>query len=240
MIRINLLGYNPKEEAAKMLAVAGFVASLVLCVVLWVGLMFMASSTKEKLEEKRSDLQLEFTQLNKKTKSVKDLEGKRKLLRDKLSLIARLKKSKIGPVRMLDDLNVAVPAGVWIRSIDEKGGTMRIQGRALTPDDISVFMKELEKSEYFSNVELLESLLMYYSKKTGNVSALPEKNLEGITKESATGDEGPKVRVQVQGVQETHIKIQQFLMEVNVRYAGTLKTDPNGDRQKRDDDEEEE
>jgi type IV pilus assembly protein PilN len=55
---------------------------------------------------------------------------------------------------MLDSLASITPTRLWLKKMEEKGGTMTFEGAAATIDDVSAFMKELEKSKFFGPPEL--------------------------------------------------------------------------------------
>jgi hypothetical protein len=143
----------------------------------------------------------------------------------------------------MDDLNRALPTQLWLREVQESKGELKINGRALTNQDIAVFMQALERSEYFSNVELKESRQMYYSKRTGMVS--PTADISAIrttdfsrdsraSKEEASKDganTGKKwsIRRDVDPdetrkgkIDESNVKIKEFVVTATVHYEGSL------------------
>jgi type IV pilus assembly protein PilN len=157
MIRINLLGDDTAIDSSSKLIVAGFVASLIaLCAVCF----FMQSSFTSQIEALELDIgekEQELARLEKVTKEVKDLEAKESEYNNKIAVIANLKKSKLGPVRILDDLNLSVPEHAWVMSLKEEAGLMRIDGKAIDNQTIAGFMRELEQSDYVKSVDLGET-----------------------------------------------------------------------------------
>ena len=63
-------------------------------------------------------------------------------------------KKRAGPVKVMDSLAQLMPAHVWITSMDEKGGNVQMQGLGMTNDDVAELMRELKKSQYFTNIVL--------------------------------------------------------------------------------------
>jgi type IV pilus assembly protein PilN len=55
---------------------------------------------------------------------------------------------------MLDELSSLVPKRLWLRRMDEKGGSVSFEGTAASIDDVSVFLAGLKKSSYFTYPEL--------------------------------------------------------------------------------------
>jgi type IV pilus assembly protein PilN len=190
MIKINLLGDDTAVNYSARFMLAGYVASIVLTAVIFVVLQRSLAGELTELNQKVISAQAQLDSLKQKTKAVEDLDLKKKVLNSKLALVAKLKRSKIGPVRMLDDLNSAVTARVWLRTVTEKDGEFTIRGRAMGDQDVAQFAQNLTASEYFSEVNLQEVRQMLYSRRTGKVQAMADiKSLEG------SGDFGGDSRV---------------------------------------------
>jgi type IV pilus assembly protein PilN len=157
MIKINLLGNDTARDPRGILFLVGVAAS----VVLLVGACFMvhgsySGSIAEQTLEKET-LEGRLAKLRETTEEVRTLEKKKTDLNEKLSVIARLKLSKRGPVRVLDDMNSSIPETAWITAVREKSNLMQIEGHALDNQTISLFMTALEASEYYLKVDLDES-----------------------------------------------------------------------------------
>lgn len=157
MIKINLLGTDGTIDSSKPLQLVAYCS----CLVLTVGILFYiqnsVSSAIFDLTQDKERLQLQLDNLKKTTQEVRNLERKKDDLRLKLSVIAKLKKSKTGPVRVLDDLNASLPEKSWLLEVKESGGVMRIVGLALDNQTIAGFMQELDESDYFEKVDLVEA-----------------------------------------------------------------------------------
>lgn len=157
MIKINLLGDQESAETSNFLYISGYLGSLAIVLVVFFFLYISASTTVAELSKEKAGLEAELATLQATTKDVKDLEKMRLDLNNKLVVIARLKKSKSGPVRVLDDLNIAIPERSWVLEIKEAGGTMKINGQALDNQTIATFMQRLDASDYFDTVDLVET-----------------------------------------------------------------------------------
>ncbi len=149
MIKINLLGDSTAIDYSGQYIVAGFISSVLLCLGVFFFLYSTIDSEITELTEKTSRLESELLQVQKITKEVKDLETKKTEYNRKLIVIAKLKKNKSGPVRVLDDLNLALPERAWITEIKEQDNSLMIVGRALDNQTVATFFRDLEKSEYF-------------------------------------------------------------------------------------------
>lgn len=157
MIKINLLGDQKSSRSTHFLFMAGYTGSLAAVLISFFFMYTSAAAKVSELATEKAGLDAELATLQTTNKDVKDLEKMRQELNDKLVVIARLKKSKLGPVRVLDDLNVAIPDRSWVTDIKETAGLMKISGLALDNQTIASFMQKLDASDYFDAVDLKET-----------------------------------------------------------------------------------
>ncbi len=157
MIKINLLGDETVIDTSGTWVLIGYVLSVVVLLIICGAMYLTASAAIEEGRVEADTLAVRLKKLQEVTKEVRELEARKKELSDKTSVIAVLKKNKLGPVRILDDLNTALPDRAWLAEIRETGGLMRISGYALDNQTIAAFMKALEVSTYFESVDLGES-----------------------------------------------------------------------------------
>ncbi len=155
MIRINLLPVRVskrKIEGRQKLLLAVLAVALVV-----IGNYFWSSSRASELAARQDKLRRtreEIAQLERIIGEVKNIKAQQAELKDKLAVLDKLRAGRQGPVRMLDDLATIIPARLWLKKFDEKGGAVTFEGSAATIDDVSTFMGALRHSPYFSNVEL--------------------------------------------------------------------------------------
>jgi type IV pilus assembly protein PilN len=155
MIRINLLPVRQtkKRETVQqqLLAFAGVIVATIIGCIVWTAYNSnVAAQRRDQIAERRKELQ----QLDKIIGEVNEFTAKKKELEEKLQIIDSLKKGKTGPVRALDDLATEIPNRVWLTKLDEKSGTVTMEGLAVDHEDVSAFMKALQKSKYYSNIVL--------------------------------------------------------------------------------------
>lgn len=158
LIKINLLGERKKKGAKTALWLSAYAVSLLLCAFSFLVLLNNINSELSDKESQSGLLEAQLTKLKVVTKEVRDLAAKKNSLAEKIAVMAALKKKKAGPVRVMDDLNLSVPEKSWITDIKElEGGILKISGFALDNQTIAGFMNALGTSEYFSNVDLVET-----------------------------------------------------------------------------------
>ena len=155
MIRINLLPAKvskKKQAGTQQLAIAAAVLVAALA-----GNFFWSSSRSSALatrEAKVKRTKAEIANLEKIIGEVNDIKQQQAAVKDKLAVLDKLKANRAGPVRLLDELAGLVPRRVWIKKFDEKDRIVSFEGSAATIEDVSAFMTALQKSPYFTAVEL--------------------------------------------------------------------------------------
>jgi type IV pilus assembly protein PilN len=155
MVRINLLPVrvSKKKEAGKQQLIL-FALVLVLGVVvnyLWAASRADELASKQGAVKRTKD---EIAQLDRIIGEVKNIKEQQAELREKLDVLAQLKTARTGPVKMLDELATLTPKRLWLRKLDEKGGSVTLEGSAATIDDVSELMSALAGSTQFRSVEL--------------------------------------------------------------------------------------
>lgn len=156
MIRINLLPVREKkkkESTRKMFSI--LVLSLALVGVALVFVHLSLSSQISQVQRQITDYNEEIKRLKVDTKDVDKFKAEKEDLQRRLNIIYTLQRAKTGPVRVLDDLSVALPGKLWLTAVREKNGKMEIKGIAFDNQDIANFMTNLEKSGVIKNVELV-------------------------------------------------------------------------------------
>ena len=155
MIRINLLPAKvskKKQAGTQQLAIAAAVLVAALA-----GNFFWSSSRASALaarEAKVKRTKAEIANLEKIIGEVNDIKQQQAAVKDKLAVLDKLKANRAGPVRLLDELAGLVPKRVWIKRFDERDRNVSFDGSATTIEDVSAFMTALQKSPYFTAVEL--------------------------------------------------------------------------------------
>lgn len=157
MIRINLLGEKADKSGVYALHVLAYCSTVFCTLGVCFFLQNQAWATVDKLRQDKGVLDGKLAKLKEETKQVAELEQKKKLLQEKLLVIATLKANKQGPVHILDDINTAIPERAWLVSIKEKAGTLEISGVALDNQTITLFMQKLKESKYFHDIDLVVS-----------------------------------------------------------------------------------
>ena len=156
MIKINLLPTKKtRKRGSSQQQLIIFAAVLV-----GVGIMLYSVYSSEadkvaKLEQQKTQVQSEMTRLEGIIGDINSIQEKKAELKKKLDIIEMLKKQKIGPVRILDEVSTIIPKRVWLGSLNQVEDMLNFSGMATDHKEVAIFMKNLESSPFFSDVELI-------------------------------------------------------------------------------------
>ncbi|MDG2303625.1 MAG: PilN domain-containing protein [Candidatus Binatia bacterium] len=158
MIRVNLV---PQDEARRQAARRRDQQAGILVAVLLVGLIgvaeFFTRGDASEVQREADLYQAQLADLTKKYQETVLLERRQSELEAKLKTIDVLERQRRGPVHVLADLGDATPEKLWLTEMREAGGAATLSGRGLDNQTVALFMRNLEDSPYFSNVELVET-----------------------------------------------------------------------------------
>ncbi|MCK6554439.1 PilN domain-containing protein [Candidatus Binatia bacterium] len=158
MIRINLLALKEVQRALdRRRQVSIALLSLAVAALVMVVPYVLQGIEMSRLEREIDALNAEVAKLNQQAREVRDLERKRADLRAKLKVIADLQNRRVGPVRVLEDLSGATPEKLWLVDFTDSAGQATITGMALDNQTIATFMRQLQASKYYYDVDLVEA-----------------------------------------------------------------------------------
>lgn len=156
MIKINLL---PVKEEKLMNEAKGFLfivaISLVLVVVLAVLNSTMLVEREEESKKRITEADKEIANLKTIMGEIKSLKEKKAKLQEKMDMIIKLQEQNIGPVRIMDELSLKIPSNkIWLNDISLSESRISMTGNTLENQEVANFMKQLENSLFFSNINL--------------------------------------------------------------------------------------
>lgn len=156
MIKINLL---PVKEEKLVNEAKGFLlivaVSLGLVVVLAVLNSTMLVEQEDESKKRITEADKEIANLKTIMGEIKSLKAKKAKLQEKMDMIVKLQEQNVGPVRVLDELSLKIPSNkIWLEDISLNGNRMTMTGKTLENQEVANFMKQLENSLFFSNIDL--------------------------------------------------------------------------------------
>jgi type IV pilus assembly protein PilN len=155
MIRINLLPYRAskkKETANQQLVIMGVTVLVVLSLL---GVAFFItlgkiSTTKSEITKSENEL----AELKKKIGEIDNLKKLQAEVQKKLDILNQLRKEKAGPSIRLARISDIVPERMWLTRYQESGTKVSIAGLAYNEELIAEFMRSLQSSPEYVDVEL--------------------------------------------------------------------------------------
>ena len=158
MIEINLL---PHREAKRVADLRENVAVLVLGLVVIAGAaVFMNGRIKGEIETARQAVQkmeTEIARYKPQEAQVEVFKAKKSQLEDKLDVIDGLDAARTGPVRVLEQLALHTPERLWLTKLETQSGKIELKGNSLDNGVVADFLRGLNASNYFVNVDLVKT-----------------------------------------------------------------------------------
>ncbi len=158
MIRINLLSVKRKKKIQPLPAVLIY-GAVVFSVMIGVFAIFtfILAGKVSNMKDDVAVKEITLKELRVQLKEVENYERDNEDYRRKSQIIVQLKKNQNVPLRLLDEVSIQLPEGVWLTALTNTGGAVDMKGYAFTNSDLVGYVQQLKKSKYVMNVELLES-----------------------------------------------------------------------------------
>jgi type IV pilus assembly protein PilN len=90
---------------------------------------------------------------------LQELEQQKELLQRKINLINRLRSRQGSAVLIMDHLCWNIPDWLWLTKTTYSNFNLRLTGKAISNNLIADYISNLERSPYFTNVDLISSTL---------------------------------------------------------------------------------
>lgn len=181
MIRINLLGV-PKSKSKRGPSLAAVVPGAGVSMVMKVLLVFALAAAMNfgywyHLNSEKARLATQLVQAERKNRELSEVKAKY-LEREKqmqqykrrVDVIDELRSQQFGPVKLMATLGGTVDntEAVWLSVVRDQGGSIDIEGRALSENAVANLITNLQKTGYFKTVEMKES---YQDEQVKNMQA---------------------------------------------------------------------
>lgn len=158
MIKINLLPVRETKRKMALIQLGAFYTAMIGITIALLMAWHVAVVAKLGMENKKlAGLEQQKKALEPELKKVDEFKQKKESVQQRLDVIMQLEDSRKGPVRMMDELSNATPERLWVEALETSIGRIKLEGQSLDNEVIAAFIGNLDKSEYFSGVDLKES-----------------------------------------------------------------------------------
>lgn len=155
MTKINLLPWREErrqqltKEFYILLGLSAVVASLIF------GLAYYYFDKSIQFQNQRNNfLNQKITVLDSKIAEIQKLEAQKASLIARQEVIEELQASRTQMVHLFDELVKTIPNGVFLEKITQQGTALSLEGYSQSHSRVSDYMRRLDASEWFNNVEL--------------------------------------------------------------------------------------
>jgi type IV pilus assembly protein PilN len=158
MLEINLLAHR---EAKRLADIRESIVVLLLgLVAVGLGVIFVDGRIESQIAVAQAtvrQLEAEVERYRPQEEQVAAFKKRKAELENKLEVIRELERARTGPVMMLDQLAEETPERLWFTTLSTEGGRVRLLGASLDNVVVADFLRALNRSEYFSNVDLIKT-----------------------------------------------------------------------------------
>jgi type IV pilus assembly protein PilN len=158
MIKVNLLPVKRKKKAKPLPTF--LIATILLTVVVCLVMAYLAFFYSSRLTDRKNLFaanEKKMAELKQKIKAVDDFEKRNKMFKERTEIIEQLSKNKSVPVKVMDEINVLIPSGIWIQGMTVAGDTVSMDGYGFSNSEIVAYVDNLKASKIFTEVFLQES-----------------------------------------------------------------------------------
>lgn len=155
MIKINLLPFRASKKKETLTQQLIIMAVILAAAIAVAGVYYSITLTKIATTKKAiQSSEEEIVTLKKKIGEIDNLKKLKADVQKKLDILNQLRKGKTGPAIRLARISDIVPEKIWLTRYQESGTSVSISGLAYNEDLIAEFMRSIQASQEFGNVEL--------------------------------------------------------------------------------------
>ncbi len=157
MIRINLLPYREMRRAARLRHFSILLGMVALLAVAIIVLGYITLEARIYSQRMRNEyLKTEIAKLDKDIADIKKLKEQTQALLARKQVVETLQTNRSQDVHLLDQLVRRLPEGVYLKSIEQNGNLVHLQGYAQSSARVSTLMRNLNASPWLEGATLVE------------------------------------------------------------------------------------
>lgn len=155
MIKINLL---PVREARRRENVRELLIQMLLVALISGGALGLVHSRLTehlgRASARVAEMEEDIEEFKPHLKQVAAFRSRKTRLEKKIKVINGLDHARTGPVRMFNELAIRTPERLWLTSLETRGTNIIFKGESLDNEIVAQFLRALNESAYFDNVDL--------------------------------------------------------------------------------------
>lgn len=157
MIRINLLPHREQKRIARQrqLAILAGAASLLGILIVFMGYTVLSSQIDTQ-GMRNQFLETETKKLDDQIAEIKILKEQTQAMLARKQVVETLQSNRSAVVYLLDQLVRQLPDGVYLKSVQQTGNNINLQGYAQSNARVATLMRSLESSPWFRTPNLIE------------------------------------------------------------------------------------
>jgi len=155
MARINLLPWREerrKEQLRQFLSMLGLSVFMMVLVILAVHLQYSRMISAQ--ESRNNFLKNEITAVEKQIREINTLAKEKKRLLARMEVIQQLQRNRPGIVHLFEEMVKVIPEGAHIKSLEQKGKKLTINGIAQSNARVSAYMRNIDGSPWLTRPQL--------------------------------------------------------------------------------------
>jgi len=156
-VRINLLPHREerRKRGRQHFAVLGGLTAALGAAIVGAGYLYVAGLIDNQ-DRRNAFLRSEIAKLDKEIAEIKKLKDEIAALLARKQIIETLQADRAQTVHLMDQLVRQMPEGVYLRSLNQSGLAVRINGYAQSNARVSTLMRNIESSPWLDSPKLIE------------------------------------------------------------------------------------
>jgi len=156
MARINLLPWRDtrRKERERRFYISAVLTAAAMVGIIVYSHMFMEERMNDQ-RDRNKFLEAQIANVDKEIAAIKTLEKDKERLLKRMNVIQELQGSRAEVVHLFEELVNAIPEGAQLLKIEHSGAIVNIEGVAESNARVSAFMRNLDKSPWLKNPELI-------------------------------------------------------------------------------------
>jgi type IV pilus assembly protein PilN len=193
MTQINLLPWREeqRQELKKQFVLMAVMTCILSAAI--VGLIHVQMQAKIDYQLSRNNfLTDEIAKVDEEIKEISELQKVRRSLIERMEVIQDLQGSRPSIVHLFSEIVSSVPNGVYLKSLEQQGSNLRINGEAESNARVSTYMRNLQSSAWLKDPNL--TIIEIEDKTVNRISTFTLTVKQ--TSPNATGEEGDEGALQ--------------------------------------------